>query len=63
MWLRHPYSIAWAGFYLELYNKALLTIMPAESYGGCTVLLNNSNTQVTTQVLAPITKEVNHNVD
>ena len=62
MWLKHIYSTAWAEFYWELYNKALLTIMSAESYGGCTVLLNNSNTQVTTQVLAPITKEVNHNV-
>ena len=35
MWLKHAYFTAWAEFYWEVYNKAVYTIMPSESWELC----------------------------
>lgn len=35
MWLKHTYFTAWAEFYWEVYNKAVRTIMPSESWELC----------------------------
>ena len=35
MWLKHTHFTAWAEFYWEVYNKAVYTIMPSESWELC----------------------------
>lgn len=64
MWLKHTYFTAWAEFYWEVYNKAVYTIMPSESWELCIRIdyAVSNIIEINHVERLPITKEVNHNV-
>ena len=64
MWLKRTYFTAWAEFYWEVYNKAVYTIMPSESWELCIRIdyAVSNIIEINHVERLPITKEVNHNV-